>query len=235
MRALFQNALNDSVITATGSSINYPIESIIHRFMKKRWQSSAQSSVISIVFNSVKTINCIFYAYHTFDTFSFQLFNSAGSVIYSGSDSNIMEYGCIYFSSVTGVKRMDITVHSSVVLRAGLIWSGEYYQMPNFISGYEKKYIDASSVDYSDDFQSSQLYTAPARVYGFILPETNDVVKDRIMAEYFAKGIGNPFFIDPTESNRLKLKPDYVVFSKPPDSSKNGRMFNISCEFKESR
>lgn len=235
MIILYENALNDSVMSASASSVNYPIESVIHRYKKKRWQCLSSNSVITCIFNSVKTLNCIFYSYHTLNTFSFQLFDSTNTLIYSGSDTNIKDIGISYFDKIDNVKKIVFTVSAIDTLRIGTLWTGEYVKYNNFLSTYDISYDDNTVEKESGDFQISGLYTEPAMKFDFTIPELNESQKQLIVNEYIKRSKIMPFFVDIFELNRSKQEPKYMRFDGTPDIKKNGRMFNVSLKFKEAR
>lgn len=235
MRALFTNAMNDAVLSATASSINYPIESVIHRYKRKRWQCLISNSVITCIFNDVKSINCIFYAYHTLATFEFELFDSLDNSLYSGSDTDIKDIGMSYFPKVDNVKKIVFTVTATDVLRIGTLWCGEYVTIQYFNKAYKPSYEDNSTVTRSSDFQYSQLYIEPAFNFEFTIPDQDDIETEFYMQTYNEKSGALPFFIDISPNDRLILKPRYAVFNGPPDVTPNGIRYNVLMKIREAR
>jgi hypothetical protein len=233
MRILFENALNDSTMSATASSINYPVESMIHRYKKKRWQCLISSSVITCIFNNTKSLNCIFYSYHTLNSISFKLLDSLDNVLYSGLDSDIKDIGIIYFNKIDNVKKLVITVSSLDVLRIGTLWTGVYKQVDLFTNNYKPSLIDNSVISGSTDFQYSGLYTMPVSALEFNIDNVDDFEKDYFVNQYIIKSRFMPFFIDIYETNREKMKPMYVVFDDQPQVSLRGIMFNLLIKIKE--
>lgn len=235
MRILFDNSLLDSVMSATASSINYPIENVTHRFMKKRFQSLLSNSTITCIFNSVKEINCIFYGYHTLNSFNFTLYDSLNNVLYSGSDAQLLDIGIIYFNKITGVKKIVITCAAPDNLFIGVLWAGLYYQMALPLNNIDINIDDTTIVKNSPDFQFSQLYNESGLEYTINIPALTNEQKNYLNSVYIRKGKGSPLFIDFFEDARELQEPKYAVFSDTISIQRNGIEYEAKIKLKEAR
>jgi hypothetical protein len=203
--------------------------------MKKRWQALVPSSIITIIFNTVKDINCIFYADHTLSSFAFELFDAGNASLYSGVDSQLMDIGISYFPTVAGVKKIVLTVASASVLRIGEIWSGSYHEVKYIKNDMKVSFDDTSTVRASPDFQYSQLYSKPGEDFELNFPNIDNTERAYINSLYLAKGSGNPFMIDFFEDGRQWQDPRYAIFNVAPSLSRSGENFNMTLKFKEAR
>lgn len=235
MRILFDNCLLDSVMTATASSINYPIENVTHRFMKKRFQSLLSNSTITCIFNSIKEINCIFYGYHTLNSFNFTLYDSSNNVLYSGSDSKLLDIGIIYFNKISGVKKIVITCTAPANLFIGVLWAGVYDQMSLPLNNIETNIDDNTVIKSSPDFQFSQLYNESGIEYIVTIPALTNDQKNYLNSVYIKKGRGAPLFIDFFEDARELQEPKYVVFSDKINMVRKGVEYEATFKLKEAR
>lgn len=233
MRALFDNLLNDAVLTASGDSQNYPVTNIIHRFMKKRFQPLTNTSLITAQLSQLRRVNCVFLAYHTASNVKIKLYNGV-SLVHS-EEKNPVDNGPVhfYFNSVMADK-ITVEIYSAGTLFVGTVWVGEYIQLPNFLSSYKRELIDNSAVSSTADSQTSSIYVKPLESFEFTFPECEVEMRNSIIFEYISTGIGNNFFIHPTENSDL-LPPCYVSFQSPPTEQKTGRTFQITINVKESR
>jgi hypothetical protein len=222
-------------MSATASSINYPIENVTHRFMKKRFQSLLSNSTITCIFNTVKEINCIFYGYHTLNSFNYTLYDSSNNVLLTGSDTQLLDIGVIYFNKVVNVKKIIISCTAIDNLFIGVLWAGVYDQMNLPMNNLEVNIDDQTVVKSSPDFQFSQLYNESGLEFLITIPTLDNDQKNYLNNTYIQKGKGSPLFIDFYEDNRPYQEPKYVVFSDKINLVRKGIEFEATIKLKEAR
>ena len=61
MKILFDNILEDSTLSATNESLNYPVANLGHPFLEKRFQSTTTTSTITADWTTDQCISCFFY------------------------------------------------------------------------------------------------------------------------------------------------------------------------------
>jgi hypothetical protein len=235
MKILFDNILTDSIITSNSGSLNYPESNLYHRFLKKRWQSLIKSSIITIVFNSPKTINSIVFDYYNLSLLNYSILDTNDNILYSNNENNFNQTIMHYFNTINNAKKIIVECESNDILMIGNIFAGESIKFRNFSSDYIFGYDEKSNVVSSIDSQYSVQRIDPVKTFEITIPQCTELEKSFIMNLYYNKGIGSPFYIDFFEMNRTIQSPIYAVFSNIPTIQKNGRMFDISMKFKEAK
>ena len=67
MRILFENHALEATVTSLDASDKYPPTNLIHPFLRKRYQNITGDDTITLLFETDKTVNCLYFGYHNAD------------------------------------------------------------------------------------------------------------------------------------------------------------------------
>jgi len=238
MKILFKNIIeNNSGISATNQSLNYPVGNIAHPFLKKRFKSTGTTSLIIIDFDTDQCVSCFFWGYHSMTSFDVEFKNSVGTVLHTLNITTTpnTQVDSEYFPEITTVRSIEMTINDSTGVYLGGLGAGCCFTMPNFISEYKKGNQDSSFDVESNDGQSLQNYSKPKRVYGLNFGALNDETTNLINDEYVLVGIGKPLYIDIFENLQSKEPPIYAKILTALNFNKNKLSATFALQIREAR
>lgn len=236
MKALFDAKVKlADTITATNQSVNYLPSNIKHKWIAKRFQSLASSSVITITLDDSYPIDCFFYGLHNLNALTAVLKNSGGSTLQTIVVSTLNDIGVEYFTEVAGVKTIELTVASaSSNAYLGGCDAGVCFEFEDFLNSYPINLVDNSLSRQSKGGQITNDNITPLFAYAF---QFRELLKDNVddMIEQYIIAGKTPIFIDPTPGDRTKFAPIYGQISKPPKPQKANRRWTDTIEIRQAR
>lgn len=232
MRVLFNNLVADATIYATNESANYPSADLGHPFIKRRFQSTATTSTITIELDADSSINSFFYAFHNLTAITVRLLDSLDATQKTVTITDINDIGIEYFTTETGIRKIEIDITASTFAFLGSFGCGVYYQMPDFLSGFTLGGEDNSIISSSPYGQTLNEQITPLRSEDYGFRDMTIDTKDEIQLNYKTYGKG-PFFIDLTEDDRTFLDPIYAYIVDFITMQKNGRRYDAAIKLLE--
>lgn len=240
MRMLINGIVpNNSAISATNSSISYPARNIYHPYLRKRFQSANNLSVIIIEFDSDQTANCVFIGNHNISNLNLVFRNQTDTIIYSQLFMGPLEPPfqlddtfVHYFDTLTTIRKIEFQCEASAggLLIVGGAECGIYYQAPNFLNGYPLGLTDNSRLRKSRGGQSNYDIAPKLRRYSFSYRELeNTDMQEQLMNR------SRSIFIDITEGNRNLFAPGYFDVLSIPSLDRVARRYTTNLEIEEAR
>jgi hypothetical protein len=234
MRILFNNIALSASVSATNQSITYLAQKLLNPILKKRFQSTTSSSVITFSWDSDQTVDCLFYGLHNTTSLTIEIYNSASALIYSSTVSDVQDVGRLYFTQLTTARTVDITISGSNPVYIGKIGLGEYYDAGDFLSDFKQGATPRWNIQKSPDGQTYSERNRPLRTYSLGFRDKTIEQKNALL-DYADEYFPGPFFVDLTEGDQDFLSPIYATINEYPNMSKNGRRYDTGLLLEESR
>lgn len=235
MRVNFNNIFKDAIITATNSSFNYLPSNLIHSFLRKRFQSTGVSSVITAAFTVDQTLNNFFYGFHNITSLTVVFKNSVSATLLTIPITSPEDIGVEYFTELTTVRSVEITITGPDPVYLGGIGGDSYYQMPDPLANYNPDNTDNSDVTESPFGQTLQNLITPLRSLEFGFKDIESETAKIIEGLYKSVGVGKPLFWDLYEDNRDKEAPLYGKITSPLAFPYSPRRHDFSLSLLEAR
>ena len=232
MRYLFTNEILSAVLSATNGDSNYPVRNLQDRFLEKIFGNGAGSSVITGEWDTDKSADCLFYAFHNLTALSAVYKNSVGGVLATITPSSIADVGVEYFPKLTTIRSIEVTITGDYI---GGLATGPYYQMPDPEEAFPLPLQDNSYFEQSPSGQVLSNYEKPLEAPEFTFKGVSNDVANEIRSKYTTIGKGTPFYADFFENNRDFYSPLYCFFTEEPGDNKNSRKRDYSVKLLEAR
>ena len=238
MRMLFENLVDAATLSTTLPNTNYPVISLQHPFLRKRYQADAATATITATLAAAAAVSCFFYGYHNCTSIVLRLYNSVPALLKTVTVSSPEAgVGSEFFTSVAGVAsaQVDITAAGAPVYLGG-VGLGVYYEAPRPTADFEEGLIDNSVVVSSSSGQTHGLYVEPLQRRRYTISNMTRTVRAEIAALMKAKGIGVPMWIDVFYNDHDYDPPMYGKIVTPWSTVKSGRRFDAqTLEIQEAR
>lgn len=235
MRILFSNVFENASFLATNESFNYPVTNLAHPFLRKRFQSTSTSSVVTASFTSDQVMSCLFYGFHNFTSMTVVFKNSGGSTLLTLNITSPDDIGVEYFTALTTVRSVVFTITGTNGFYLGGVGGGACYSMPDPLAAYSPGDNDNSDFVETPDGQTLQNYITPLLEYEFgFRDQTGDIYKE-VKERYRSVGVGKPLFIDLYEDNRAKDTPLYGKLMAAPGFAYQPRRYSFTLKMREAR
>lgn len=236
MRMLCNDIIqNAETIRSTLPSSLAPPENLKYKIIARKYKGISDYDTIVIPWSEDQSINCFFYSMNNFDTFQVVLKDSGGSTLSTINVSNIEYTGVEYFTTVTGVRSMELnitTLESNIYL--GIFRAGMYYETSDFISSYKLPLKDNSLLRKTSYGYSFNNKITPLKIREFTFREIRKTEADEILEQYIYSG-KDPIFIDPTHDNHEFLEIIYGNLQEPPSPAKTDRRYPYKLRIEEAR
>ena len=233
MKILFNNVFEDASFLATNESLNYPVPNLAHPFLRKRFQSSSTSSLVTASFDSDQSMSCFFYGWHNLTSMDVVFKNSGGGTLHTINITDPEDIGVEMFTQIDTVRSVELTITGASGVYLGGIGSGLCYCMPDPLAVYDAGNQDNSDFIESPHGQTLQTYIEPLRSLGFGFREL--IIKKEIDDKYKSVGVGKPLFFDLFEEDRTKEAPIYGKITKSFAFKYSPRRYNFALEIREAR
>ena len=238
MRFLIDDLIKAAALSTDVANSNYPVESLQHPFLRKRYQADATTATVTATLAAVSTVDCFFYGYHNCTEIVVRLYSSAPALLktvtVSAPEAGV---GSEFFAEVASVAtaEIDITAAAEPVYVGG-VGLGTYYEAPRPAADFEEGLIDNSVVVSSPAGQTHGLYVEPLQRRRYTISNMTRTVRAEIAALMKAKGIGVPMWIDVFYSDHDYDPPMYGKIITPWSTVKSGRRFDAqTLEIQEAR
>ena len=238
MRILFENKaeLSSTIVTGTNESLNYPATNLIYPILSKRFQSTTTTSIISVVFDVERVLNCFFYGHHNITSLNFKMKNALNVTLFNLTLPTIEDIGVLYFDDIIyNVKLVEITITGPDPVYLGGVGVGEYYKTPDILADFEEPLVDNSTVISSSFGQTVRNKVPTYRQRNYQIRDLVKSVGQEIKENYKTIGIGKNVYIDLFSGNRSFDPPMFGEFTDPVVLTKNGRRYRVNIDLKESR
>jgi hypothetical protein len=231
MRILFNNLLYNSTISADTVNANYPLSNLKSDHLKKIYQATTTSAVITITLGAVSQVNSCYIGYHNASSAVLALYNSSDVLLRTVS-LNVNRGGGI-FTTTQNVSYAKLTLAGSNTIYLGTIGIGYAYKMPDPNNDIVLKPIDNSDREYSTD---GQLYINRADIlhqidatYSF---EDIDTYNE-ILALW--EDLQHPAWVDPYEENTGSINPMFCDITMDDSPTQTWGWYVWSHNYREVR
>jgi hypothetical protein len=235
MKILENDLFVSANVLATNESLNYPAINIVHPFLRKRFQSTTTTSLVTATWDEDQCFSCLFLGFHTLTDYTAVFKDSGGSTLETVAVSNPLDIDVQYFNLIENVRSVEITINGSSGFYVGKIGGGCCYQMPDLLARYDAPFRDNTSFVSSPYGQVLSNNIEPLRELRYGIRELTLDIKNRISQLFKTTGLYRPVFIDLYEHNRDKEAPIYGYFTKPFNFQYNPRRYNFSFDIREAR
>jgi hypothetical protein len=226
MKILFSNLVHDAVISATSTDSNYPVGNLKSSFLRKRWQSTANSDTIVVTLASPESVSSLFIGYtNSTLPITVRLYNGL-TLLQTTSITDSLHFNSVLLDKI----ELDLSASSPVYL--GGIGFGVAYDIDPPESFWEETFDDRSIVSESQSGQVLQEYVEPLKIYDFNIPTLDRTEARAIEAQYRLTGAGYLVWLDPMTDD---LEPMYCRLTDPVTVNKNKRQYAAKLTFKEAR
>ena len=247
MKILFNDILSQCVVSANNTDTNFPISNLAHPFLRRRWQSTSNTDVITIESLDAANITSIYTAYTNATSISVVFFG-VDVLGYNSVPVGYDGFGVALNSANAGVSipidqvlhndtiftKIEITLTAPVGEKVylGKVAIGVDYEVDPPESFWEEMFEDNSILSVSQAGQVLQEYNEPLRVWGFRVPTLERDEAREFQDQYQSAGVGKPLFVDPMTDDLPVL---YCRMASPLTVSKNKRQYAASINFTEAR
>jgi hypothetical protein len=235
VRILFNNVFENASLVATNESLNYPVENLVHPFLRKRFQSTNSTSLITATFTEDQIMDCFFYGWHNMTSVVVVFKDSGAGTLLTLNITSPEDVGAEIFTQLITVRSVEITASGASGFYLGGIGSGACYQMPDPLANYDPGFTDNSNFVESPDGQTLQTYIEPLDDFNFGFRDETLTIRSEVMAKYKAVGKGKPIYFNFYEDNREKEPPLYGKIINPLRSPYSPRRYNFTLEIREAR
>lgn len=235
MKILFNNVFEDASWSATNESLNYPVANLAHPFLRKRFQSTSTSSLVTASFGSDQTMSCLFYGYHNLTSLTVVFRNSGGGTLLTLNITSPEDIGVEDFTELTTVRSVEFTLNGASGFFLGGVGAGSCYMMPDPLAAYEPGNEDNSDFSESPYGQTLQNFVEPLRELEYGFRDEEGTIYKEIDALYKSVGVGKPLYIDLYEDNRDKEPPIYAKLIRALSFPYSPRRHNFTIRLREAR
>jgi hypothetical protein len=235
MKILFEELFKNASVIATNQSLNYPVANITHPFLHKLFRSSTTTSLITATFTADQCCSCFFYAYHDITSMTVVYKNSGGGTLLTINVTAPEDIGIEYFTELTTVRSVEITVNGASGFYIGKVGTGCCYEMPEPLANYDSDMTDntVSAASPYGQILSNHIEPLEDLVYNF--RELELETKNEIKSLYKGVGKNNPVFMDLYEDARDKEPPIYGYFTQPFKFKYVPRRYSFQIKIREAR
>lgn len=263
MRILFENYALEATVTSTNASTNYPPTNLTHPFLRKRYQNLDGSDTITVLFESDKTINSLYFGYHNADEeelllengdiltteqddpllvttakITYNVYNLGGTLLLSGSVDMVNQFEAVHFTDIQFVRRVTIVIEWDGLGKMGYLGGigiGRSYIMPYFNTGWQNGMLDNTVVNRSLVGQVLQNYIEPQDTKTFNWTGVRPEAFTEIKLLVKSTGIGRPVWVDFFEESHETIAPIYATINGIEGAQKTEGTYNMSMTFTEAR
>lgn len=237
MKILFNNEILEATLSANNASANYPVDNLVSRFLKKRYQHTAASfDTVTVTFDSSVDVNYFFLGYTNSTQIVVRLYSSAPALLKTDTLTDIGEgTTAVKYDQTYSVKTIEIDIYGGSGSYLGGVGAGVVENFRDPTSPWEEPFQDNTKVNSSDEGQTTRNKRRPLRVHTWLFRElTRDQANEK-KDLYVDYGIGAIIWIDPFEDGGDYMEPLYAIIQDPPRETKNGRRYDQQWSFKEAR
>ena len=231
MRILFNNLLYNSTLSADTVNANYPLSNLKSDHLKKIYQATTTSAVITITIGAASQVNSCYIGFTNATSAVLALYNSSDVLLRTVS-LNVSRGGGI-FTTTQNVSYAKLTLAGSNTIYLGTIGIGYAYKMPDPNNDIVLKPIDNSDREYSTD---GQLYINRADIlhqidatYSF---ESIDTYNE-IIALW--EDLQHPAWVDPYEENTGSINPMFCDITMDDSPTQTWGWYVWSHNYREVR
>jgi len=263
VRILFDNILRDGALSCVNEDPNYPLENLLSPILKKRWQSTVASDVITIDFGGPVPINSLFLGWTNADTVGIDVLGAADVILYSvgrtvvrlteALDERITEAGdtrlvvgayydvqynngeSFFFTEVQAYKVQIQLDTTDLAVFLGGIGVGMTETLPDPLDTWVERFQDNSAISEGQHGQVLQSYIRPLAQYAFEHRNLTYVQKNYWKDLYLNAGRGKNVWCDFFEGNHDYMKPVFCTILNALEIQKPHRIFSLKWAFREAR
>jgi len=226
MRISWNNLLKSATsLSATNTDLAYPVENLYHNYLELTFETTADNSIITAVFDDIYTINHIAYGYHNLNSMELRLYDVLDNLLDTITVTPIENgEGIFYFSTlIDNVKWIEIEVDTlDTYLYIGNLCVGEYLQMPDFVTMPEQAIQLSGQADQSGSGQVSGMKRRNLKNYSFRFMEVTDTKNTEIESYLTLMQNADTHYIDQCESNHSYRAPffGFITSTEIPETHK---------------
>jgi len=265
MKILFDNEVLTADITTVNSSSNYPVANLKSPYLRKRYQSTAITDTITLVFDAEKPVSSFFWGYTNLTKMSVTFKNAAGDILdyiyfedgnvahyygypvehYYGWDTEYYGYydrlsNHVYdpvgwHFPVMMIKTVIIDIEGPSGFYLGGLGIGDSLTLPDPIDTWKEEYKDVSLVSEAEGGQVLQQYIEPMRSHEWTIRAVPRADMNTYKNIYKNHGVGYHVWVDPFEENHDFMEPLYAVLAGAWEPKKNGREYDFDVKIREAR
>ncbi len=236
MRILFDNEALNAAITSYYESVNYPASNIIHPFLVKRYQATADTDTITLTFDTEFSASCVFYGFTNATSIVVKFYNVSDVLIHTETIADPQQRGAEFFAQVDDISYIEIEITTDMIaVYLGGFAVGVEFALPDPVADWSDAPVDNSDISDSPGGQTlvSKFDPLDAHVFHF-----RDVIRDTAIAIRDAGkdvGAGGHIWVDAFEEDHAFMQPMYATLRALPSVVKNGRRYDLSLSIQEAR
>jgi hypothetical protein len=236
MRILFDNEALNAAITSYYESANYPASNIIHPFLVKRYQATADSDTITLTFDTEFSASSIFYGFTNATSIIVKFYDVLDNLLHTETIADPQQRDSAFFTQVDNISYLEIDVITDMIaIYLGEFGCGLEIQMPDPLGDWPETPVDNSEVSDSVGGQTLQNYVEPLDSYTFNFRDLERDVAIAIRDACKEVGIGGKLWVDAFEEDHEFMQPMYATLRAQPTIQKNGRRYDLSLSVQEAR
>ena len=236
MRILFDNEALVASITSYYESENYPASNIIHPFLMKRYQATADTDTITLTFDTEFSASCIFYGFTNATSIIVKFYDVLDNLLYTETISDPQQRDSAYFTQVDDISYIEIEITTDMIAAyLGGFAVGIEFALPDPVADWSDNPIDNSDISDSPGGQTlvNKFDPLDAHIFNF-----RDIIRDTAIAIRDAGkevGTGGHIWVDAFEEDHNFMSPMYATLRGMIALTKDGRNYNLSIPIQESR
>lgn len=184
MKILFDNLLRNATISATNEDESYPVSRVTDRYLEYRFKSITMTTVVTASWTTDQTVSCIALGYHNLSSGTYVLKNSGGTSVGSGSLEVDYDTDMTYFTAVSTVRSIELTLTSASVLYVGGLGCGVPFSQDFHNQNPRIDFVNNDNLTFLNGGQSLGTKTKNRWVYNATL---NDLTQSDL--ETFTNGL----------------------------------------------
>ena len=206
MKILLNNLILNASLTATDEDESYPVSRVKDRFLEYRFKSVVTSSTITASWATNQTVSCIAIGYHNATSGTYTLKDSGGSTVGSGSLEVDYDTCMTYFTAVSTVRSIEITLTSTSVLYLGGLGCGDPLEIEYHNVNPRFDYINKDSATFLDGGQALGKLTKNRIVRNVTVGSLTEAQFLSIMDGLDMVGNSFPVYFDLYDTSHSRLK-----------------------------
>jgi hypothetical protein len=233
MKILYDNKAINASLSATNPDDSFPIQNIVDRFLEKRFQSITTSTVITILFSMDTDISCISLGYHNLSAATYELKNSAGASLLTGSLVIAYDTDMTYFTETT-CRSVELTLTSLTTLYIGGVGVGTTLDIDYINTNPRIDYSPRDTKTIYRGGQATTIRTKPIFNYRVTVGDISRSLLGKIYDMIDTVGQWQPVYFDIYELNHAEQRPIYGLLGGDNqfvrDSYSQDYSGTITCE-----
>lgn len=263
MKVLFENFALNSTVTSETFSANYPPSNLTHIFLRKRYQNTTGSDLITFQLDQDRSVNSFYLGFHNADEIALlteagenilteagesiliasadvtvKLYDYNGTLLYTHTGTLSNQFEAYHFTQVDLVRSVTLELDWLGLGNIGYMGGagfGMSYAMPDPVANWIDGLSDNSVYNKNLIGQYTQNYVEPQNERTFSFFGVRRETFDEIKALVRSVGIGRPLWVDFFEEAHDIMLPCYCVCGGLDGVSNAKMVYAFQIKFTEAR